>query len=167
MSSVDSKLYQYGVQTAKEAVALDSKGQYRQAINLYQRAAEILMQFMKFNKNPQMRSLCQKNIEEYLERAKILKFHLSGTRPRKLRHIETPSMSEGEEGGKSETLAVSSEEQEILDMISGTIVTDSPNVKWNDIAGLDNVKQALREAIVLPIAKPELFTGARRPWADA
>jgi vacuolar protein-sorting-associated protein 4 len=165
MSSVDSKLYQYGVQTAKQAVALDEKGQYRQAINLYQRAAEILMQFMKFNKNPQMRSLCQKNIEEYLDRAKTLKFHLSGTRPRRTKHIETPSTSKGEEGGKSETMAVSSEEQELLDMISGTIVTESPNVKWDDIAGLDNVKQTLREAIVLPIAKPELFTGARRPWS--
>jgi vacuolar protein-sorting-associated protein 4 len=165
MSSVDSKLYQYGVQTAKQAVALDEKGQYRQAINLYQRAAEILMQFMKFNKNPQMRSLCQKNIEEYLDRAKTLKFHLSGTRPRRMKHIETPSTSKGEEGGKSETMAVSSEEQELLDMISGTIVTESPNVKWDDIAGLYNVKQTLREAIVLPIAKPELFTGARRPWS--
>ena len=60
MSSVDSKLYQYAVLTAKEAVALDSQGKYRQAINKYQRAAEILMQFMKYNKNPQMRMLCQK-----------------------------------------------------------------------------------------------------------
>ena len=63
MSSVDSKLYQYAVKTAKEAVALDSQGKFRQAINKYQRAAEILMQFMKYNKNPQMRNLCKKNID--------------------------------------------------------------------------------------------------------
>ena len=47
MSSVDSKLYQYAVREAKEAVLLDGQGKYRQAINKYQRAAEILMQFMK------------------------------------------------------------------------------------------------------------------------
>ena len=162
MSSVDSKLYQYAVSTAKEAVALDSQGKYRQAINKYQRAAEILMQFMKYNKNPQMRMLCQKNIEEYVDRAKILKSQLGG--PRSARLSRRPGVSGGDDKSKAEA-GVSSEEQELIDMISGTIVTESPNVKWNDIAGLDNVKQAVREAIVLPIAKPELFTGARRPWS--
>jgi len=162
MSSVDSKLYQFAVQTAKEAVALDSQGKYRQAINKYQRAAEILMQFMKYNKNPQMRMLCQKNIEEYVERAKILKSYLGG--PQRARPSISPGVSGDTDADKSE-VGVSSEEQELIDMISGTIVTESPNVKWNDIAGLENVKQAVREAIVLPIAKPELFTGARRPWS--
>ena len=161
MSSVDSKLYQYAVSTAKEAVALDNQGKYRQAINQYQRAAEILMQFMKYNKNPQMRMLCKRNIEEYVDRAKILKSHLSGVRPRRARPSEAKDIGAAD----SEVGAVSSEEQELIDMISGTIVTESPNVKWNDIAGLQHVKQALREAIVLPIAKPELFTGARKPWS--
>ena len=164
MSSVDSKLYQYAVREAKEAVALDGRGKFRQAINKYQRAAEILMQFMKYNKNPQMRILCQKNIEEYVERAKILKSQLSGTRPRRARSAGRPSISKDGES-KADLEAVSSEEQELIDMISGTIVTESPKVKWKDIAGLEHVKQALREAIVLPIMKPELFTGARRPWS--
>ncbi|MFW9972400.1 MAG: AAA family ATPase [Candidatus Odinarchaeota archaeon] len=161
MSSVDSKLYQYAVQTAKEAVALDNQGKYRQAMNKYYRASEILMQFMKYNKNPQMRRLCQNNIEEYVERAKILKSHLGGIKPR----IAKPSEAKDISKGDSESGAVSSEEQELIDTISGTIVTESPNVNWEDIAGLDNVKQALREAIVLPIAKPHLFTGARKPWS--
>ncbi|MFX1303743.1 MAG: AAA family ATPase [Promethearchaeota archaeon] len=164
MSSVDSKLYQYAVKTAKEAVALDNQGKLRQAINMYSRAAEILMQFMKYNKNPQMRMLCQRNIEEYVDRARILKSHLSGVRPRRVRAAERPSEAQ-DAGADSEGVAVSSEEQELIDMISGTIVTESPNVKWDDIAGLQNVKQALREAIVLPIVKPELFKGARRPWS--
>ncbi|MDX1798953.1 MAG: hypothetical protein R3255_09925, partial [Candidatus Lokiarchaeia archaeon] len=163
MSSVDSKLYQYAVQTAKEAVTLDHQGKYRQAINKYQRAAEILMQFMQYNKNPQMRNLCKKNIEEYVERAKILKSHLGG--PRSARYAAKSSVTQDEGGTETDSGAVSSEEQELFDSISGTIVTESPNVKWDDIAGLDNVKQALREAIVLPIAKPQLFTGARKPWS--
>ncbi len=165
MSSVDSKLYQYAVSTAKEAVALDNQGKAREASIQYQRAAEILIQFMKYNKNPQMRMLCQKNIEEYIERAKVLKSHLSGTRPRRGRPAGKPSASTDEGASEFEIVGLSSEEQELIDMISGTIVTELPNVKWNDIAGLQNVKQALREAIVLPIAKPELFTGARRPWS--
>ncbi|MBY8983918.1 MAG: AAA family ATPase [Candidatus Lokiarchaeota archaeon] len=162
MSSVDSKLYQYAVATAKEAVALDNQGKYRQALNKYQRAAEILMQFMQYNKNPQMRSLCQRNIEEYVERAKILKSHLGGPRAKRSGSFDS---SKDVDDSSSDASRVSSEEQELIDMISGTIVTESPKVNWEDISGLDNVKQALREAIVLPIAKPELFTGARRPWS--
>jgi len=159
---MSSKLYKYAVTTANEAVALDNQGKYRQAINKYQRAAEILLQFMKFNKNPQMRMLCQRNIEEYVERAKALKSQLGGPRPRRAGPKGT---SGGVDESSSNINGVSSEEQELIDMISGTIVTESPNVNWEDIAGLENVKQALREAIVLPIAKPELFTGARKPWS--
>ena len=39
----------------------------------------------------------------------------------------------------------------------------APGVKWNDIAGLGNAKELLRENIALPLALPELFTGIRRP----
>ena len=164
MSSVDSKLYQYAVQEAQAAVALDEKGQYRQALNKYQRAAEILIQFVQFNKNPIMIRKCHDQIEQYINRANVLKAHLSGPRARKGR----PSMGTSEakdSEGKGEEGQYSAEEQEIIDSISGTILTESPNVKWNDIAGLKSSKQALREAIVLPIMKPKLFTGARKPWS--
>jgi len=164
LSSVDSKLYQYAVQEAQAAVALDEKGQYRQALNKYQRAAEILIQFVQFNKNPIMIRKCHDQIEQYINRANVLKAHLSGPRARKGR----PSMgtSDAKDSAvKGEEGQYSAEEQEIIDSISGTILTESPNVRWNDIAGLKSSKQALREAIVLPIMKPKLFTGARKPWS--
>jgi len=37
-------------------------------------------------------------------------------------------------------------------------------VKWEDISGLENAKNALKEAVILPIRFPEIFTGARKPW---
>jgi len=164
LSSVDSKLYQYAVQEAQAAVTLDEKGHYRQALNKYQRAAEILIQFVQYNKNPIMVRKCHDQIEQYINRANVLKAHLSGPRARKGR----PSMGTSEakdSEGKGEEGQYSAEEQEIIDSISGTILTESPNVRWNDIAGLKSSKQALREAIVLPIMKPKLFTGARKPWS--
>jgi len=164
MSSVDSKLYQYAVEEAQAAVRLDEGGRYRQAINKYQRAAEILIQFVKYNKNPIMIKRCQEQIEQYVSRAQVLKAHLSGPRRRGSRPVITPKETKGE-GTPSEESAYSTEEQELIDSISGTILTESPNVKWIDIAGLDDCKQSLREAIVLPIMKPELFTGARKPWS--
>ncbi len=38
-----------------------------------------------------------------------------------------------------------------------------PGVKWDDIEGLQAVKSALQENIVLPQLRPDLFTGIRAP----
>ena len=158
MSSSDSKLLIYAKKEAEEAIAFDNAGKYHQAMNKYQRAAEILIQFLRFNKNPIMRQNIEPRVEEYLNKAKILKARLGGKPIR--RDAEFKPSEEG-----SEAKGATNEEQELLDMISGTIVTESPNVSWNEIAGLENCKQALREAIVLPMVKPDLFTGARKPWS--
>jgi predicted AAA+ superfamily ATPase len=34
---------------------------------------------------------------------------------------------------------------------------------WNDIAGLASAKQALQEAAIMPLLRPDLFTGLRKP----
>uniref|UniRef100_A0A7E4V2G3 Katanin p60 ATPase-containing subunit A1 n=1 Tax=Panagrellus redivivus TaxID=6233 RepID=A0A7E4V2G3_PANRE len=53
---------------------------------------------------------------------------------------------------------------ELVDMIKSTMLMKHPNVHWNDIAGLEEAKRLLTEAIVLPMAIPEFFTGIRRAW---
>ena len=157
ISSSDSNLLKYAKKEAEDAIAYENAGKFHQAMNKYQRAAEILIQFLRFNKNPIMRQNIEPRVEEYLTHAKVLKARLGGpTR----RGVVAKSSDEGDG-----TQEVSDEEQELLNMISGTIVTESPNVRWIEIAGLENCKQALREAIVLPMLKPELFKGARKPWS--
>ncbi|MBD3254052.1 MAG: AAA family ATPase, partial [Candidatus Lokiarchaeota archaeon] len=164
MSTSDSKLLTFAKQEASDAVALDRAGKYHQAINKYQRAAEILLQFIKYNKNPNLQKICKKSIEEYINRAKILKAKTTGSRGR-VRRSDDGKGKLKDDKLKSDGEDVSEEEQQLLDIISGTIITESPDVRWIDIAGLENCKQSLREAIVLPILKPELFTGARKPWS--
>lgn len=48
--------------------------------------------------------------------------------------------------------------------LSGAILSEKPNVKWDDVAGLEGAKEALKEAVILPIKFPHLFTGRRQPW---
>lgn len=38
---------------------------------------------------------------------------------------------------------------------------EKPNIKWNDVAGLEGAKEALKEAVILPIKFPHLFTGIK------
>lgn len=44
---------------------------------------------------------------------------------------------------------------------AGAIVMEKPNVGWSDVAGLEAAKEALKEAVILPIKFPHLFTGSR------
>jgi katanin p60 ATPase-containing subunit A1 len=40
----------------------------------------------------------------------------------------------------------------------------NPNVKWDDIIGLESSKRTIKEAVVYPIKYPLLFTGILSPW---
>ncbi len=47
--------------------------------------------------------------------------------------------------------------------ILNEIVVQGDEVHWGDIAGLDVAKNALREAVVYPFLRPDLFMGLREP----
>lgn len=48
--------------------------------------------------------------------------------------------------------------------MEGAIVAEKPNVRWDDVAGLEGAKSALKEAVILPIKFPHMFTGKRTAW---
>lgn len=48
--------------------------------------------------------------------------------------------------------------------MEGVIVAEKPNIRWDDVAGLEGAKAALKEAVILPIKFPFLFTGKRQAW---
>ncbi|KAJ6171725.1 hypothetical protein N7470_000792 [Penicillium chermesinum] len=47
--------------------------------------------------------------------------------------------------------------------ILNDIVVRGDEVHWEDIAGLDGAKKALKEAVVYPFLRPDLFSGLREP----
>lgn len=56
------------------------------------------------------------------------------------------------------------EKKKLQSKLEGAIVVEKPNVKWSDVIGLEMAKEALKEAVILPIKFPHLFTGKRTPW---
>ncbi|EJS44059.1 sap1p [Saccharomyces arboricola H-6] len=65
-------------------------------------------------------------------------------------------------------------EDEIIDSLQGVdkqaakqifaeIVVHGDEVHWNDIAGLESAKYSLKEAVVYPFLRPDLFRGLREP----
>ena len=53
---------------------------------------------------------------------------------------------------------------DLIHMIERDCVESSVSVCWEDIAGLDSVKELLQEAVSLPLMIPDYFKGIRRPW---
>ena len=56
-------------------------------------------------------------------------------------------------------------DQELVDIISHDILQQDTGVRWQDIAGLDEAKHLLHEAVVLPMWMPWYFQGIRKPWS--
>lgn len=40
--------------------------------------------------------------------------------------------------------------------LSSAIVSEKPNIKWDDVAGLEGAKEALKEAVILPTRFPQV-----------
>ena len=58
----------------------------------------------------------------------------------------------------------SSELRDLAAAISQDICSSSPEVAWGDVAGLEGAKHLLREALVVPLQFPDIFTGILAPW---
>jgi hypothetical protein len=52
---------------------------------------------------------------------------------------------------------------EALKQVANEIVVKGDDVRWSDVAGLEGAKQALKEAVVYPFLRPDLFSGLREP----
>lgn len=54
-------------------------------------------------------------------------------------------------------------DKKIAERILNEVVDQKHETKWDDIAGLENVKQAINEIVVYPMQNPELFQGLLAP----
>jgi len=54
--------------------------------------------------------------------------------------------------------------KELPPELQGAVLVEKPDVGWEDIGGLEEAKEALKEAVEWPMLKPEFFKGPRRPW---
>ena len=52
-------------------------------------------------------------------------------------------------------------DKDLVEQLERDIISRNPSVHWTDIAGLDEAKKLLEEAVILPMMIPDFFTGIR------
>ncbi|XP_039288932.1 katanin p60 ATPase-containing subunit A1 isoform X2 [Nilaparvata lugens] len=60
--------------------------------------------------------------------------------------------------------AVTGYEPHLVEILERDILQRNPDVQWDRVAGLEEAKTVLQEAMVLPMLMPDYFKGIRRPW---
>ena len=143
-------MFQLAETKANEALVLDQQGKRSAAMSKYIESADILVRVMKVSKNPQLRRIALERADQYVARAKTLRSS----------KIPARGPAPDFEGVEIED----QDEKELQEDIESMIIKEKPDVKWEDVADLEEAKQALRESVILPLLRPDLFTGARRPW---
>lgn len=159
----NSKTLQAAIAEVNKATEYDKKEQYKEALGHYFTSIEYFMHAKKYEvKGEKATKVIEQKIEMYLNRAELLKKHLDGESEAKKPQAEAAASSGGKSGsGKS---AKEKEEDALAGALEGAIVVEKPNVKWDDVAGLEVAKENLKEAVILPVKFPHMFTGKRKPW---
>jgi vacuolar protein-sorting-associated protein 4 len=138
--SASQELEKDATNYALEAVRLDKQGSRGMAITMYQKAIESLLKLVQLYPEYSLNKVYIQRAIAYQERIKALQAGVPVEIREEARDVEGAKTTEG---GKS-----SYEE---------LIVTEKPNVKWEQVVGLDNAKKAVKEAIVYPVQRPDLF----------
>ncbi|KAL7106660.1 hypothetical protein ACP275_06G007500 [Erythranthe tilingii] len=54
-------------------------------------------------------------------------------------------------------------EPRLIEHVSNEIMDRDPNVRWEDIAGLEHAKKCVTEMVIWPLLRPDIFKGCRSP----
>ena len=127
---------------ALEAVRLDNQGSKGMAVTMYQKAIAGLLRLVQLYPEYGLNKVYIQRAIAYQERIKTLQGAATRIEPQ----AET---KETVEGAKT-TEGVKASYEEL-------ILKEKPNVRWEEVVGLEPAKRAVKEAIVYPVQRPDLF----------
>jgi SpoVK/Ycf46/Vps4 family AAA+-type ATPase len=146
--SASSELEKAATAYALDAVRLDKQGQKGRAITLYQKAIEALLQLVQLYPEYGLNKVYVQRAIAYQERIKALQGAVSS------REMNEASNNDGDGG------AATMEDKSGGNGKSGNeelVITEKPKVSWSEVIGLETAKKAVKEAIVYPVQRPDLF----------
>jgi SpoVK/Ycf46/Vps4 family AAA+-type ATPase len=143
--SASNELEKAATTYALDAVRLDKQGQKGRAITFYQKAIESLLQLVQLYPEYGLNKVYVQRAIAYQERIKALQGAVSS------REMNEASNNDGGGGATMESSGNGKSNSEEL------VVTEKPKVNWEEVIGLETAKKAVKEAIVYPVQRPDLF----------
>jgi SpoVK/Ycf46/Vps4 family AAA+-type ATPase len=152
---------------ASEAIRLDSQGAHGMAIQMYQKAISTLVKLVHLYPDYRLNKQYTERAMAYQERVKAIQAaHGLLPQDQAMESDWSPQPSQGSGGAAGSPAATSASQnspkgpqvvQQLKASFSELVVTEKPDVKWDDVIGLDDCKMAIRESIVFPYLRPDLF----------
>jgi len=130
---------------ASDAIKQDSQGARGMAITNYQKAIESLLKLQRLYPNSQLNKIYVERMKSYQNRIKALQ----SVSPNDVEPVIDPTASPAEQRAN----LANNTKNSFDDMV----MKEKPDVKWDDVVGVDDAKNALRESIVYPTKRPDLF----------
>jgi vacuolar protein-sorting-associated protein 4 len=148
----------------KKASLHDEAKEYEDAYRVYMEAIDVFLTAVKYEtKNPVKKDMLRQKVREIMERATKIKEYIDAE---KAAQAAPPASGDGatKTAKKDKSKEDEEDKKRLKGGLEGAIVKTKPNVPWSNIAGLEAAKEALKEAVILPVRFPQLFTGNRKPW---
>ena len=151
---------------ASEAIRLDSQGAHGMAIQAYQKAISTLVKLVHLYPDYRLNKQYTERAMAYQERVKAIQAaHGLLPQDQSSEMDWTPPAAQG--GAASGTPGATNTNQnspkgpqvvqQLKASFSELVITEKPDVKWDDVIGLEDCKMAIRESIVFPFLRPDLF----------
>jgi len=145
MNMAPQELEKSASQYATNAIKYDSQGARGMAITHYQKASESLHKLMRLYPDSKLNKIYAVRMKSYQDRIKALQTtQFTDAEP-----VVDPTASQEEQ---KTSLA-----NHIKNNLDDMIMKEKPDVRWIDVIGIDDAKNALRESIVYPTKRPDLF----------
>jgi SpoVK/Ycf46/Vps4 family AAA+-type ATPase len=161
MSIAPQELENSASKYAAEAIRLDSQGSRGMAIQFYQRAIEALVKLVQIYPEYKLNKVYTERASAYQNRIKALQMShgLDDERPSVNQVPDKHEATDGGGNGKDTgTRSAKSNNVETLKAdFDELVMKEKPNVSWDEVIGLDDAKRAIRESIVYPMKRADLF----------
>ncbi|HEY8139823.1 MAG TPA: AAA family ATPase [Nitrososphaera sp.] len=162
MSLAPQELENSASKYAAEAIRLDSQGSRGMAIQSYQRAIEALLKLVHIYPDYKLNKVYMERATAYQNRIKALQIshglEEEGSSPSQIDNIAARNEpSNGHANKPSGASAKSGSVETLKADFDDLVMKEKPNVSWNEVIGLEDAKRAIRESIVYPMKRADLF----------
>ena len=144
MSAAPQELENNASKYASDAIRFDSQGARGMAITNYQKAIASLVRLMELYPYSKLNPIYKDRCQSYHNRIALLQ------KNKKLEPAVDPDSSE-----KDQKAAIARQEEE--NDFEDLVMHEKPDIGWNEVIGLEDAKSALRESIIYPTKRPDLF----------